>query len=282
MGFQRLTGVFASRLPIMWRWLAPLMTALICGGLFLGLRPLVVDKPVDYFIFVGLCIVLALLVSVGAGIAFTAIELVRTVALSANSGMVGDPGNRRRALAAAGSHDAPDLEATMPTTVASRPLVIWSVAGATMWDALGGARVRSAVGSELEGAGISPDAIAMAVAGRQNMRDPPSIVWALRFGDHPAASLPPAATALAMDVMRVDANQGENWQDATIGDKKVLVGNHKMVHQDRHHRGKPYVYLGAAAIYGVIADDEAWAAEAISQLPASSRRDERGPAKAPG
>jgi hypothetical protein len=168
-----------------------------------------------------------------------------------------------------GSHDAPDLEATMPTIVATRPLVTWSVAGAAFWDVLGGARLRSALSSELEGAGISPDAIALAVAGREDMRDPPFIVWALRFGDHPATTLPPPATALAMDVMRVDANRGENWYDATIGDKKVLVGNHQMVHQDQHHRGKPYVYIGATAIYTVVADDETWAAEVFRRLPAS-------------
>jgi hypothetical protein len=176
--------------------------------------------------------------------------------------------SRVRAVAAVGSHDAPDLEATMPTTVASRPLRTWSVAGASLWDVLGGVRARSALSSELEDAGISPDAIAMAVAGRADMRDPPYIVWALRFGGHPGATLPPPATALAMDVMRVDANQGENWYDATIGDKKLLVGNHQMVQQDEHHQGKPYVYLGATAIYSVIADDEAWAAEVFRHLPA--------------
>lgn len=263
--FAILTGLFSARLSYKWHWLAPLMTALISGGLFALLRPLVIDKPLNFFVFVGLCIAVSLLVSAGTGLALGAIEIVKTVvALS--------PRDRGRALAAAGSHDAPDLEATMPTTVATRPLRIWSVAGTKFWDALGGARVRSALGSELEAAGVSPDTIAMAVAGREDTRDPPSIVWALRFGDQLAATLPPPATALAMDVMKVDANQGENWYDATIGDKTVLVGNHQMVQQDGHHRGKPYLYLGATAIYSVIADDEPWAAEVIRQLPASADR----------
>ena len=54
--------------------------------------------------------------------------------------------------------------------------------------------------------------------------------------------------------------------DATIAGKKVLVGNDLMVHQDQHHRGKPYVLIGTGAICALIADDEAWAREAIAAL----------------
>lgn len=169
-------------------------------------------------------------------------------------------------------HDVPDLEATMPTNVASRTLVIWSVSGDRFWDKLdrrGGGRLLSALGPELIDAGLSPDSIAMAVAGREDTHDPPYIVWAVRFGETRAEALPPPATALAMEVMHVDANQGANWQDAIVADKAVLVGHQQMVHQDKGHRGKPYVYLGGWALYGLIADDEAWAAEVIRQLPES-------------
>jgi hypothetical protein len=169
-------------------------------------------------------------------------------------------------------HDAPDLEATLPTNVANQTLVTWSVSGDGFWDkldSLGGGRLRSALSPELEDAGLSPDLIAMAVAGREDTRDPPYIVWAMRFGATRAGALPSPATALAMEVMHVDASQGGNWQDAIVADKAVLVGHHQMVHQDKGHRGKPYAYLGAWALYGLIADDEAWVAEVIRQLPAS-------------
>ena len=169
-------------------------------------------------------------------------------------------------------HDAPDLEATMPSSVAGRALVTWSVSGDRFWENLdrqGGGRLRSALGPELDDAGLPPDSIAMAVAGREDKSHPPSIVWAMRFGEERAAALPAPATALAMEVMHVDANQGANWQDAIVADKAVLVGHHKMVRQDRHHRGKPYVYLGGWALYALIAEDEAWAAEVIRNLPAS-------------
>ena len=107
----------------------------------------------------------------------------------------------------------------------------------------------------------------MAVAGRSDTSHPPYIVWGLRFGNlRGDALLGPVPSSLAMDVMHVDANQGENWLDATIAGKKVLVGNDLMVRQDQHHRGKPYVLIGTRAICALIADDEAWAREAIAAL----------------
>lgn len=134
---------------------------------------------------------------------------------------------------------------------------------------LGGVRLRSALAPELASVGLSPADIAMAVAGRADKSHPPYIIWGLRFGDLSGEALRgPVPSSLAMDVMHVDANQGETWSDATFGGTAVLVGNHHMVHQDEHHRGKPYVHIGTRAIWAVIADDEAWAREAIEALPA--------------
>ena len=166
-------------------------------------------------------------------------------------------------------HAAPDLEATLPETVAGRPQVRWSVVGESFWKIIGGDRVRSALVPELATLGLSPADIQLAVAGREDTsRDPPYIMWVLRFGDLKGAALEgPIPSSIAMDVMHVDPNRGENWRDDLLGGKKVRVGNSSMVSQDRHQRGLPYVYLTETCIYALISDDAAWAAEAIRSLP---------------
>ena len=165
-----------------------------------------------------------------------------------------------------GSHDAPALEATLPATVATRPLVVWSVAGDNFWAAVGRRNARSVIGADLEAAGLDPDAIAMAVAGRADTRDPPYIIWALQFGDHPGQGLPSAAYELTMDVMHVDSSQGEDWHPVEIERTVISVGNSQMVRQDRHHRGWPYYMFGSTALYVFITDDDAWASEVVLKL----------------
>ena len=158
----------------------------------------------------------------------------------------------------------------MPPAVAGQSLVRWSVAGENFWKVAGGEQVRSALAPELATVGLSPADIEMAVAGREDAsRDPPYIIWALRFGALKGSALEgPVPSSLAMHVMHVDANQGEDWRDLMIAGRQVKVGNHAMVHQDTHHRGLPYVYFTTTAIYTVIADEEAWAEEVIGALPA--------------
>jgi len=165
-------------------------------------------------------------------------------------------------------HDATDLESMLPAAVGGRTLVRWSAAGPNFWQALGGDRVQADWQTDLANAGASANEIEMAVAGRERTSDPPYIIWALRFGKLTGAQLrAPGPSALAMAAMHVDANQGENWGDRTFGGKRVLIGHRAMVNQDRHHRGIPMVYMAPSAIYALIADDEAWAEEAIRALP---------------
>jgi hypothetical protein len=168
-------------------------------------------------------------------------------------------------------HDAPDLESTLPATVAGRLLVRWSVAGGNFWKVLGGDRVRSGWASDLGALGLSADEIAMAVAGRgDTSHDPPYIIWVLRFGNVKGSALRQAApSSLAMGVMNVNPNQGEDWRDTRIAGKRVLVGHRGMVRQDDHHRGIPVVYLSTTAIFALIADDDAWSEEVIRALPAT-------------
>jgi hypothetical protein len=176
----------------------------------------------------------------------------------------------RAAPAPAFRHDAPDLENTLPAAVAGRSLVRWSVAGDNFWAAMGGNRARSAWTPDLAAIGVSPTDLEMAVAGRAHPKDdPPYIIWAVRFAKSPGINLAgPAPSSLAMGVMHVDPNQGDDWRQGLMGDRRVLVGNSSMVRQDAHHRGVPVVYLTSTVIYALIADDDEWSTEVIGALPA--------------
>ena len=169
-------------------------------------------------------------------------------------------------IRAVGSHDAPALEATMPSTVAGRPLVIWSVAGDNFWSVASRGNARSVASPRLAAAGLNPDALALAVAGRADTRDPPYIIWAVQFGDHSGHGLPPIASALLFGVMRVDGSQGEELRQVEIEGTVIAVGNSQMVRQDRHHRGRPYIMVGSTALYSFITDDDAWASEVVRTL----------------
>jgi len=165
-------------------------------------------------------------------------------------------------------HDAPELEATLPAQIAGRPLVKWSIAGASFWKAVG-RKPNASVNAELSALGLEADDMQLAVAGRTDTRrDPPYIVWAVKFGGLTGAALrKPLPSYLALAPMRVDTNRGEDFQDRLIANRQVMVGNRAMVNQGSHHRGLPYVYVANSAIYAVIAEEEPWAEEAIRSLP---------------
>jgi hypothetical protein len=167
-------------------------------------------------------------------------------------------------------HDAPDLEATLPSKVAGRPLGRWSVSGDNLWKMLGGDRLRAAYAPLLATLGVSTDEVQMAVAGRSDTRrDPPYIIQVFRFGKLKGTEmlLSQETSGLAMLAMGVDANRGPNWQDSQVAGRWVLVGNRQMVHQDSHHRGLPIMCVTPTAIYSLIADEDEWAAEVIGALP---------------
>jgi hypothetical protein len=166
-------------------------------------------------------------------------------------------------------HDAPDLEATLPAAVDGRQLVRWSVSGDNFWTLSGGDRAREAYGPDLATVGLSLEDITMAVAGRAESGHPPYIIWALRFGNLGGNALEgPVPLSLTVDVMHVDENrEEENWREALVANRPVLVGTDSMVDQDEHTRGRPYLYVADRAVYGIISDDEEWANEAIAAMP---------------
>jgi len=165
-------------------------------------------------------------------------------------------------------HHASALEETLPQEIAGRPLAKWSVSGAEFWKAVGRKPNASAM-AELETLGLGTGDMQMAAAGRADTRrDPPYLVWGVKFGNLTGAPLREAFPLhLAMTVMRVDTHRGEGLKERVIAERQVLVGDEQMVNQNSFHRGRPYVYFTHSAIYAVIAEDELWAAEAIRSLP---------------
>jgi hypothetical protein len=77
--FNTLTALITARLPDRWRWLALLITAAISCGVFLVLRPLVVDKPMSPSVFIGQFVGVALLVSGATALGLAAVEAGRAL-----------------------------------------------------------------------------------------------------------------------------------------------------------------------------------------------------------
>ena len=112
--------------------------------------------------------------------------------------------------------------------------------------------------------------LAQAVAGRSDTSaDPPYFVF--------AANRPQSQDEIALTQFLLfggtrfrdveAATDLRNYETETISDKEVYVGTTDMLDQTEHQRGKPYLYQTDDAMFMVITDDEAWAKEAIAQLP---------------
>lgn len=159
-------------------------------------------------------------------------------------------------------HQAPELEALLPTVVAGRTLASWSVRGASYFG-LGGpvpADDLAEIAAELASDGLQLDDVAMAVAGRSSVQaDRPYMVTAIRFNGVPAGTYP-----LSAGIDHADAGA---WHDEILGGKSVEVGAEAMFDQTDHLRGRPYVYNSGDVRYIVGTDDAAWAAEVFSMLP---------------
>jgi hypothetical protein len=165
-----------------------------------------------------------------------------------------------------GSHDAPDLEGFLPKTVKGRELAIWSVRGEAvlrLWNLSPDLIARTS--HDLEALGVRLGDLAQATAGRSDThRDPPSLVFVFRIP-------PTGADLLGGYAMRAAGFTREmrtgDLVEQVIGGKHVSVGPVALIRQDRHERGRPYVYQPRDLVVVVVSDDEAWAADAIGQLP---------------
>jgi len=159
-------------------------------------------------------------------------------------------------------HEWVELEWLLPATVAGRPLIRWSVRGADyygMSESLTADELLS-IQTHLVSLGLTLDDVGAAIGGRSDVAlDPPYFVNAYRFGSLPASELPRG--------LGIDHPEAGAWKEARVGGKAVLVGSEAMFDQGEHVRGRPYVYNSGSTRFLVATDHEAWAADALRQLP---------------
>jgi hypothetical protein len=176
---------------------------------------------------------------------------------------------------AASNHQAPEIEAVLPSSVAGRSLAKWSLRGRCWLEV---AFNESATIDALLAAAETPDDpkridvanLAYAVAGRSNTSsDPPFFVYATaRPQDEDEIAL--ALYLFFGGALFHDPEAASNtslYETRTIAGRQVYVGTTDMLDQTEHQRGRPYLYETDQYLFLVITDEDAWAADAIEQLP---------------
>jgi hypothetical protein len=174
-------------------------------------------------------------------------------------------------------HQVPDLEALLPATVAGRSLARWSVRGRCWLEGAVSLPENELDGlvSEFETAD-DPGPIALAnltygAAGREDTRaDPPYFVFGAgrpKDDDEVSLALFLLLGGAAFDDPAILTGDLTRFESDTIGGKEVYVGSADMIDQTEHQRGRPFLYQTDDFMFVVITDDDAWAADAIGQLP---------------
>ena len=172
-------------------------------------------------------------------------------------------------------HEASEVEAVLPASVQARSLARWSLRG-RCWPEFTLTAKAGAVDEFIKmfetpgGTPIDLDNLAYGVAGRSDTStDPPYFVWvATRPLDEDEIGL--ALYLLLGGAGYYDVAAGidmDNYKQQTIAGKDVHVGTDGMVSQSEHQRGRPYLYQTDDYMFVVQTDDDAWAADAIGQLP---------------
>jgi hypothetical protein len=168
---------------------------------------------------------------------------------------------------------APELEALIPKNVAGRDLATWSLSGPcwVVFAGSGGDKLKADLEAASSGNPIDLDKLDFAVAGRADVdSDPPYFVWAALRPDDSAENALAVALLFGTARFRIplrEATDLRNYEPTTIGGKEVFVGSLDMIEQDEHQRGSPYLYQNDDYIFIVVTDDDAWAEEALAQLP---------------
>ena len=117
---------------------------------------------------------------------------------------------------------------------------------------------------------IDDTTLVYGVAGRSDLTtDPPYFVYvAVRPQDDAEVALVLALLFGGAGFKDIAAAADLNtYQQKTIGGKQVYVGTLDMLGQDAHQRGRPFLYQNDQYLLLVIAGDDAWAADALNQLP---------------
>jgi hypothetical protein len=167
------------------------------------------------------------------------------------------------------THQDAELEGLLPPSVAGRQLTRWSLAGACWLWAMNDPETAGQIETDARSEGVLIDDVSFGMDGRTDPdADPPYMVQGVRVPDHDA-TVQFALSVLAANVgfVSLDEFWSGDFELRTIGGKEILVGASTMLVQDEHQRGMPYMYDAGEYVFIVVTDDEAWAIEAISQLP---------------
>lgn len=171
-------------------------------------------------------------------------------------------------------HQVPELEAVLPASVAGRQLARWSVRGRCWIEIafnLPPAEIDAMI-VELQASndphGGDLDHLTYGVAGRSVLTDPPFFVFGAGRGtqDEVEATLDLMFGLTGFTDVK-NAPDLSLYEERTIAGKTVYVGRADMVRQSEHQRGRPYLYQTDEYMFLVITDDDAWAEDAIRQLP---------------
>ena len=172
-------------------------------------------------------------------------------------------------------HQAPEIEAILPAVVAGRPLTRWSVRGRCWLEIL----IDDPAEVDPFAARFKTDSnpnpldeanLVYGVAGRSDTKtDPPFFVYAAVRPDDEAEIALALVLLLAGGGFPDPASASDlsRYEEVTVAGKQVYAGSLEMVHQDTHQRGRPFLYQTDDHMFLVITDDDAWATDAIGQLP---------------
>ena len=167
-------------------------------------------------------------------------------------------------IGAALGHEDPELESMLPSEVAGRALLRWSLRGEnafTLRQRNLSARERAQISSDLASAGVQLADVSVAYAGRATPSDPPFLVRADRFGNVPASELP-------LD-LAVEGKGMPGWKWGFLTGQLVARGEIYMVPQSDHLRGLPYVVRSGNVQFTIVTDEQSWAEQACRGLPTS-------------
>jgi len=171
-------------------------------------------------------------------------------------------------------HQAPEIEGILPSIVAGRPLTRWSARG-RCWlvvEASDATKIDLFTAQFKTTSNPNPiddTNLVYGVAGRSIDADPPFFVF---------AAVRPANSDEIDFVLYLlfngagfhdiaGASDLTHYQAQTIAGKQVYVGTADMLTQDTHQRGQPYLYQTDQYLFLIITDQNAWASDAIGQLP---------------
>ena len=164
-------------------------------------------------------------------------------------------------------HDAPDLEALLPEGVRGRQLDRWSLDG---WCWIREGVFESAINEwklMVEEESVDVMQMRYAVAGRSNVaNDPPYFVHVMEAPTHDATAELAFSLFLGNIGVLDVATFNKDLELATVSGKEIWILDAEFMAQDEHQAGSAYLYDTGDLIYAVITDDEAWAADALSQL----------------